>query len=187
MRTIYLTKGSTYRDTLRWATSECLFTPATLKPGAPVLLEAPGHGIPNGWEIRVEGCMDISPLRWHSARVVDSGTLAINCLNGTRFRECGVVLRHNAPVDLQGYEARMQIRRCHQGELLLELDSHAGLGLPRIVIDEVEHTIVREIPASITEALDWTRGVFDLEMIQDDYVIKIDGGDVLVFREVTTS
>jgi hypothetical protein len=187
MRTLHITRGSTYRDTLRWATQECLFTPATLKPGAPVTLAAPGHGIPNGWEIRVEGSMDVRPLRWYTVNVVDSDTLAINCLNGARFREAEVVLRHNAPVDLQGYEARMQIRRCHKGEALLELDSHAGPGSPRIIIDPLEYTITREIPAAITEALDWTRGVFDLEMVQDDYVIKIDTGDVLVFREVTTS
>lgn len=106
-------------------------------------------------------------------------------MNGVKFKAGDVVLRVRAPVELAGYQARMQIRDKVNGVVLLEMTSAAPAGQPRIVVDDTTKTIVREIPASVTEALEWKRGVFDLEMFSGDYVVKIDSGAVSVREEVT--
>lgn len=186
MSDIQIIKGSTYRDTLRWATDECRFVAATLVPGAPVRFTALAHGIPDGWPlVYVEGARDIDANKPQGVRVVDVDTLELPCMNGVKFKAGDVVLRVRAPVELAGYQARMQIRDKVNGVVLLEMTSAAPAGQPRIVVDDTTKTIVREIPASVTEALEWKRGVFDLEMFSGDYVVKIDSGAVSVREEVT--
>lgn len=184
MSTLKLTAGSTYRDTLHWATEECLFVTASVVPGAPLRLFAPGHTLPHGWPIvYIEGHPSISPQQVHTVAVIDADTLEIPCLNGAHYRAAGVVIRALKPVELAGYSARMQIRD-KSGAVLLELDS-ATLTGARIIIDDTNKTILREIPADVTASLTWSSGVFDLEMSQGDYVVKIDSGPVVVQSEVT--
>lgn len=183
MSTITIIRGSTYRDTLRWASSECVFVSATLVPGAPVRFTATAHGIPDGWMVNVEGHRSIDEGKRYPVRAVDANTLEIPCMNGAAFKAGAVVIRYNKPVELDGYSARMQIKDKISGTVLLELTSAAGEG---IEIDDDAKTISREIPADVTADLTWKRGVFDLEMVQGDYVIKIDSGIVTVQDEVTT-
>lgn len=186
MSAIKIIKGSTYRDSLRWATSECRFVQALLVPGAPLRLTAVGHGIPDEWPlVYVEGSKDIDAAKAQIVRVVDADTLELPCTNGSRFKSGPVVLRVQVPVEMAGYEARMQIRDKPGGAVLLELTSTAASGDPRIAIGNDAKRIDREIPAAVTEALAWKKGVFDLEMVQGDYVIKIDSGPVSVQDEVT--
>ena len=186
MTDIAIVKGSTYRDVLRWATAECVFVQATLIPGAPVRLSATAHGIPDGWPlVHVEGSTNIEPTRAQAVRVVNADTLEIPCLNGTKFKAGSVVLRVFKPVELAGYQARMQIRDRIGGTVLLELSSFAIPGDPRIILDDVAKTITREIPASVTADLSWRRGVFDLEMVVGNDVTKIESGAVTTQDEVT--
>lgn len=186
MSSISIVKGSTYRDSLRWATAECRFVQASLVPGAPLSLIAPGHGIPDLWPlVYVEGSKDIDASKAQTVRVVDADTLELPCTNGSRFKSGPVVLRVQVPVEMAGYEARMQIRDKPGGALLMELTSMASAGEPSITLDDDAKTIVREVPASVTETISWKKGVFDMEMVQGDYVIKIDSGTVTVQDEVT--
>lgn len=186
MTDIAIVKGSTYRDVLRWATAECVFVQATLVPGAPVRLSATAHGIPDGWPlVYVEGSTNIEPTRAQAVRVVNADTLEIPCLNGTKFKAGSVVLRVFKPVELAGYQARMQIRDRIGGTVLLELSSFAIPGDPRIILDDVAKTITREIPAAVTADLSWKRGVFDLEMVIGTDVTKIESGAATTQDEVT--
>jgi hypothetical protein len=92
-----------------------------------------------------------------------------------------VVIRALTPVDLSGYTARMHIRDKVGGTLLLELTTENG----RIEVDDILKEIRRTISADDTADITWRKGVFDLEMVQVDYVIKIDSGTVDVADEVT--
>ena len=116
-------------------------------------------------------------------RLIDDDTLEIPCLNGTMFSASPAVLRYLMPVDLTGYEARLQIRDRAGGNLLLELSSNAWAG---ITIDHQLKQIKREIAADITAALTWKRAVYGMEMILGSYVINLDSGTVEVSDEVTT-
>jgi hypothetical protein len=182
---INIVKGSTYLDRLRWATETFLFVQATIVPGAPLLLEAPGHDVPDDWRVKIEGADMLSPHEWFKVRRVGADKLEVNRINATHFKPGTVTLRYHAPVDLAGYSARMQIRESESGRVLLELTSDAPEDRPRIVIDNAGKTISREIPAAITETLRWSRGVYDMEMVSGDYVVKIGAGNVFVRGEVT--
>lgn len=178
-----ITKGSTYRDTLRWSTSECVFKSVTaVAATAPVRLTVPGHGVPDGWNVSVEGHTSLSS-KAQKVRVIDADTLELPCVNGTGFRSqtAPVVIRYNAPVDLAGYTARQQFKDKIGGTVLYEITTENG----GIIIDSAEKTIGRTIPADVTAALTWKKAVYDLEMVQGSYVTKIDAGTATVADEVT--
>lgn len=186
---MHIIKGSTYRDTLRWATSECVLKPISAVTAMPAArFTCAGHGLVDGWRGSIEGHRSIEEKMSFSLRVIDDNTFEIPCLNAAGFRAqtSPLTLRYNAPVDMDGYSARMQIKDKVGGNVLLELTSAAAAGEARIIIDNAARTIVREIPASVTEAIAWKRGFYDLEMVSGDYVIKIDTGSVTVGDEVTT-
>ena len=180
-----VTRGSTYRDSLRWASSDCVFVPITdVSPAAPCVVVAPGHGLVDGWTARIESvrgmCLDGAG---GAVRVLDPDTVEFPCLNALDagvYRGSGTLVYHR-PVDLTGYTARQQIRTRAGGDLLYEMTTENG----RIEVDVPGCVIHRIIPAADTEAFEWRRGVFDLEMVQNDYVVKIDSGTVLVRAEVT--
>lgn len=184
MSILQITRGSTYCDSLQWSTDECVFRPIKIvRSTAPVRLDCPGHGVPDDWEVSIEGHANIDPRKIFNVRRIDDDTLEIPCLNGTMFSASPAVLRYLMPVDLTGYEARLQIRDRVGGNLLLELSSNAGAG---ITIDHQLKQIKREIAADITAALTWKRAVYGMEMILGSYVIKLDSGTVEVSDEVTT-
>lgn len=183
MSKLKITRGSTFADTLQWATSECRLIQCTLNPTAPVTIDAVGHGLPDGWPVRIEGHPRIPESSTFAVKRVDEDSLSLPCLNGIPFGTArSVVVRASAPVDLAGYTARMQIRDKVGGTVLLELTTENG----RIAIDNATKKISRLIEADDTEAITWKKGVYDLEMVSGDYVIKIDAGTVEVADEVTT-
>lgn len=194
---MHITKGSTYRDTLRWATSECVFASISgVQLLAPCRLTVAGHGVPPRWRVaitNVKGSVELNaadnppkPGQYVWARVVDPNTVELPCVDATGFKayKGGGVLRYKAPVDLGGYTARMHIRD-KAGNLLIDLTTEAAAGEPRIVLDNVEKTITREIPAAVTAAIDWKSATYDLEMVSGTGVVKIDAGSVTVGEEIT--
>jgi hypothetical protein len=186
MADIRIVKGSTFLDTLRWASEACSFAKAMMIPDAPLILQTTEpHNIPDGWMVQIEGSRDIEEDKTYPVRVEDEYTLEVGCMNGIRFKAVPVVVRYRTPIELEGYRARMQIRDRIDGEILLSFTSENEVGEARILINDEAKTIVREVPALVTEALTWKKGVFDLEMVQGSYVIKIDSGAVTVAEEVT--
>lgn len=86
-------------------------------------------------------------------------------------------------VNLTGYTARMQIRANKKATTtLLELTTENG----RIVLGGAAGTLQLILSATVTAAIDWTRGVYDLEVINaDGFVQRLWQGDVEVDKEVT--
>lgn len=70
-----------------------------------------------------------------------------------------------APINLTGYSARMQARKNkNAGDVLVELTTQNG----RIILGGSTGRITLNIPASVTAAFNWTRGLYDLELVRAD-------------------
>ena len=177
MAVLKITKGSTFRDVLRWGSGETVFKRGTLAASAPITVTCTGHGLVDGWPIQVEEHPNISATKYHLVSVVNSGTFILPKLNGTSYKSGIYTLRWAAPVDLTGYTARMQIKDKVGGTVICT---------PTITLNNTAKTITREISAATTAALTAKRGVYDLEMVNGDYVVKIDSGTVVIADEVTT-
>lgn len=85
-------------------------------------------------------------------------------------------------VDLTGYTARMQIRLNKSASAtIIELTTENG----RIVIDGTNGLITATLVSSDTAALDFNRGVYDLEIITGSTVERLLEGNVTLSKEVT--
>ena len=87
------------------------------------------------------------------------------------------------PVDLTGYTAKMQVRQSPQsGTVLLELSTTNG----RITLGGASGTITLALIASTTAAINWRRGVYDIELTSGDgTVTRLIEGEIQVSKEVT--
>ena len=89
------------------------------------------------------------------------------------------------PIDLTGYSARMQIRKQKLSEdVLFELTTDPDKG---ITIDGKKGLITLLITADETENFNASGfyGVYDLELVADDVVIRLIEGNIYVSSEVT--
>ena len=87
------------------------------------------------------------------------------------------------PVDLTGYTARMQIRKKYgSATTLLSLTTENG----GIVLGGVTGTITLFISATDASSIDWTSGVYDLELVSAGGIVKrLLQGTIKVSPEVT--
>jgi hypothetical protein len=108
----------------------------------------------------------------------------IEIIQGQTF-DCPVVWKDGdgEPIDLTGYSARMQIRRSKASpDVLFELTTGNG----RIAIDGPAGKATLTITAEESAAFTWRRGVYDLELVAADSVVRrLLEGAVEVNREVT--
>ena len=115
-----------------------------------------------------------------------AGVYNIRCDQGSTFQRVISVTQPGAsgiyePVDLTGYTARMQIRKKHQGDLLISLTTENG----GLTIDDAEGTVTIDMTAAQTSEI--TRsGVYDLELIVGSTVTKMLRGQFILTHEVTT-
>lgn len=88
------------------------------------------------------------------------------------------------PVDITGYEARLQVRRrLGDADALLDLSDAPGEGL---TITGAEGLIALDVGDDVTAALNFSTGVFDLEVeAPDGTVTELDSGRAVFKREVT--
>ena len=96
------------------------------------------------------------------------------------------------PIDLTNYTARMQIRnKLADTTYLLEILSTGPVSQKLYIGGKVEGDPTNGkygiwLAASVTEAITWTSGVYDLELeASDGYVRRIQSGKVKVSKEVT--
>lgn len=87
------------------------------------------------------------------------------------------------PVNLTGYTARMQVRKKYgSATTLLSLTTENG----GITLGGVAGTITLYISAMDTSAIDWTAGVYDLELVSAGGLVKrLLQGTIKVSPEVT--
>jgi hypothetical protein len=87
------------------------------------------------------------------------------------------------PVDLTGYAARMQVRRSFSAtDVLLEASTDNG----RIQIDPEAGKFTLVLSASVTAAIDWSRGRYDIELESPDGdVTRLIYGEITISKEIT--
>ncbi len=90
---------------------------------------------------------------------------------------------NGAPVNLTGYTAKMQIRAsAYSDEVLLELSTTNG----RITLDAVAGKVTLIFSPTITSAINWRRGKYDLELTAaNGTVTRLIEGEITVSQEVT--
>jgi hypothetical protein len=182
-------QGSTYRETLRWETSEKVYTPiVNITRAAPMVVTATAHGAPAGWRVKITNCLGMTQANTSdyiaaSAVTTDSLTFnSVNSLSYTAYTTSGV-LEYNKPVDLTGYTARMQLReKITSSTTLLELTSANG----GVVLDNANKTITIIITATQTAELNFNTAVYNLELVSNGgEVTSMLYGSVSLIKEVT--
>lgn len=189
-------QGKTFEAVVKWETEPVVYKAITgITQAAPARITCVGHGVPNGWRVAVvsvKGMTQInaenSPPRsseYVAATVIDSDTLDLNSVNSALFKPytSGGYVQYYTPKDLAGYTARMTIKDEIGGTSLLSLTTANS----RIALDNTAKTITLTLDAADTEAIDWTTGVYDLELVgSDGSVTALLYGTVSVSEEVTT-
>lgn len=181
---IYLQQGKTQPLVLRCETAPIIYkaiTGISLAFGAP-RLDVAGHGLTNGWRAactRVGGMKQINAganppadRDYHACTVIDAGTIEFNDVipvddNDREWAAytSGGFLQYNTPMDLTGYEARLQIRDKKNGaKLLFEMTTGADA---LISIDNTTKTVTLYFDAIDFTAMDWKKGYYELELYKD--------------------
>jgi hypothetical protein len=184
-------QGSTFNEVLRWESSRKVYKPITgITNAAPVIITSVGHGVPDGWRVRltnIGGMKDLNSAAdtYVNATVKTQDVLEINSINSIAYSPytTGGIVEYNSPMDLAGYTARMQIRsKLGDPTFLLELTTENS----RIILNNILKTIVIYISATDTAAITWTSGVYSLELISSTGIVStLMNGSVTVKQEVT--
>lgn len=195
MTNLAIRQGSTFTRVLRWEVEPVVFKTITaITQAAPARITAASHGLATGWRAAVEsvgGMVELNALHsppwasdYHTVTVVDPNTITLDGVNSSRYTAytSGGVLRYYTPQSLGGCTARMAIKDMVGGTVLHTLTTENG----GIALDDTNHTITLTISAADTAAFTWTRGVWDLEVVDGAEVNAPFSGTVTVEREVTT-
>ena len=181
-------QGSTFREVLRYESSIKAYKPITgITKTAPIVINAPAHGMPNGWRTTVagvSGMKEINSTDYYIVSEATEDTVTFNSVNAINFNTytTGGVLEYNVPVDITGYTGRMQVRAKLKDDLvLLELTTETG----GIIIDATLKTITIFISATIATNLSFTSGIYSLELVRGTEVIPFVSGSISVIQEVT--
>lgn len=171
---INIVKGKTFEFMYRYADEELVYLPITGMPNtAPVRLTIPNHGIPDGWPVRIEGVRQPVELNnadgdYYIATLIDSNTIELNTVRADLWRTyvSGGIAIINRPFDLTACSARMQIRDRVNGTVLLSLSTDTST-VPdgEIEVDVDLAALIVRLTPTVTTAISWLRGVYDLELI----------------------
>lgn len=190
-----ISKGKTFTRVLRWESAPFIYKAITgISQAAPAVVTAVGHGVPDGWRVAVVsavGMREINAKNWpprvtdfHKSKLLTPDTLELNDVNSAEFSAwtSGGFVQYYTPVDLAGVTGRMQIRDTKESTtILLELTTANS----RVLIDNTLKTITLTIDAVTTAAIDFSSGVYDLELISGAVVTKLLEGSITISEEVT--
>lgn len=192
---LVIRQGATFLQTLRWESEDVQFIPiATITVAAPATVTtSQAHGIPDDWRVAFVSCDGMEQVNakvppresdYRTVKVISPTTLIIPDLDTADFDAYtgGGYLQFYTPQSLLGSDARMSIKDRIRGSELLSLTVTNG----RILLDDVLKTITLVISALDTAAIQWTQGVYDLELVSGAVVTRLLEGTVKVSREVTT-
>lgn len=162
---------------------------------APVRLTVVGHGIPDGWPVRIACVRAPEELNtpedsWVYPKVIDADTIELNDMNANCWRTFSGpgVLIVPKPADLTGWHCRAQVRNKVGGDLLFSWHSDPSESPDApVIVDVALSQFVLTMTAAQSEALDWSKGVYDAEVISPGgQVYKLTAiSPIGVSREVT--
>ena len=192
-----IVQGTTYELPVRWETEPIVYKAITgVTQTAPAVVTCVGHGAPDGWRVAVVSVKGMTQINaknsppkesdYTLATVLTADTLELNSVNAAGFKaytSAGYV-QYNAPQDLTGYIARMDIKDKIGGTVLLALTTENG----RITVNNTTKTITLVISADDTAAITRKKGVYDLELESPAGVVTaLMFGTVTVTNEVTVN
>lgn len=173
--------GATFHPAIRWGGPDLTsIVVSNVSRTAPVVITAPGHGVPDGWPVALTGVQGIFQINaanypprgpdWEKSTFLSVDTLALNSVSTAdsplSYQANTGYLVYQTPIDLTGYTASMQIWDNPQrmGLPILTLSDTAG-----IAIDLVDHTITPELQ---TAMLTWTLGYYTLALTAPDGIVS---------------
>lgn len=184
---VTVTRGKTFDYGMLYAESHMSYVALTaIVSKTPVRITAAAHGVPDGWPVEINAVKAPTELNTQPdtpiiATVVDTDTLEFNDLNGAAWKSLSGTgtVSFRTPFDLTGCEARAQVRDKVGGELLFSWHSNpANSPDGAIELNVATSQIILKMTAAVTAALEWTKGVFDVELITP-------GGSVLAVTAIS--
>lgn len=162
--------GETFHPTLRWGIEPLISVPITaITQAAPARITAPGHGVPNGWPVAINGVTGMTQINatrypprgedWQTAQVVDTNTVLLPEVSSAAYSAylAGGFLVYRTPAPLTGIVFALSIfsdPARTPASLLTSLANPAG-----ITVDPVAMTLT---PLLQTEGLPWSQGYYTL-------------------------
>lgn len=182
-------QGSTFREVLRWESSEKSYLPITgISKSAPLVITTEEHSIPVGWRIKVTNVAGMKEINsadtYHVVTAVTATSLTISSINSIGYTDyiSNGVIEYNAPINLTGYTARMHLRsKLADTEIIEELTTENNL----VVLNNDTKTINLNIPASTTAGYTFKTAVYSLEVEKDSTVTTLVNGVISLELEVT--
>lgn len=183
-------QGSTFNEILRWESSKKIYKSITgITQAAPCVVTAVGHGVPNGWRVKITNVGGMTDINDSSdyviATVLTTDTIELNSINSLGYKTytSGGVVEYNEPVDLSGYTARMQLRaKVDSTDTIDEYTTGNGL----IILNTTDSFIQFDVSAAITKLYTFSTAVYSLELESGIGVVSsIATGTITLVKEVT--
>lgn len=187
-------QGATFKQVFRWESETKVYAAiSAIAKSAPVriTLADPVQVPPLGWRVWVVGVLGMKEINntednYYLVTNVADGVVEINSVNASQFGTytTGGHLVYNQPVPLGSFSsARLQVRKkVTDVEPLLSITSENG----EILLDSITKEIKVIISAEKTAQLDFTIGVYDLELVDlEGAVVRFAQGQISLSDEVT--
>lgn len=183
-------QGSTFSEVLRWESAKKIYKNISgATKAAPCVLSCTGHGVPDGWRIKITNVGGMKELNdadnYQVATVLTADSIELNSVNAAGYTAytSGGTLEYNDPHDLTGYTARMQIReKIDSTTTIKELTTENG----GITINTSSKTILVVISATDTAAFTFGTAVYSLELVSSGNVVTpFATGTMTLVKEVT--
>ena len=186
-------QGSTFNELYRWESETKVYEPITaISKSAPCVITTQNPTqIPVGWRARVVGAGGMrevnqpNPDDYYIVTGATGSTVTFNQVNSLQYTAytSGGVLEYNQPVDLTGYNARMQIRETVDSDVVLhEATTQNG----QIILNNTYKTIEILIPAAATTGFTFTTAVYSVELFNaSGVVVPFLAGNLTLVPEVT--
>lgn len=180
VRDFCIGEGATLVAVVRWG-SETLTTAAItgITRAAPAVVTAPGHGLPNGWPVALDGVYGMNQINatryppqgadYTPGTVLDADTIALNAVSSAFFTPYidGGFIVYNTPVDLSDKTLTLNVW-ADAGKAGTPDNTYVvGSG---ITVDNVAKTIALEVQTDLLPPLDWTLGYYDLDAVDGNGV-----------------
>lgn len=191
---IEVVQGKTFRKIIRWEVEPMQFKQITAFPSiAPATLTVPSHGLVTGARVAFSALngfkglntrLDKSqqPLDWWQVVVSDSDTIQIPNLNPLIYGQWAGTgyVQFNSLKDLASATALFSIKDKVGGTVIWSATETTGVS-----INNVDKTLAITIPDSVTEAITYKKGVYELE-VKDGQNVKyqLARGNVVFVKEV---
>jgi hypothetical protein len=173
-------RGDTLTMAVQWQDEDTIvykaITNISIASGAPVLT-VPGHGATDKWKgavTRVAGMKQInaesSPPAdsdYHVMTVLGNDSVEFNSVDAAKFSPyvSGGFLQYYAPIDLDGYTAKVTIWDKIGKNILASSDAAlAPLDVITVSVDEVNNVVEWTVEAADVQSFPWSNGEYEVEM-----------------------